>query len=325
MTFTSKEWEPLQKGITKVFNIVEGKEPNFTSQEYIKLYTIVYNMCNKDIMPISSREVSGKYKEILEDYIISKVLPSLQEKKDDLLLRELFKRWSDYKAITSRLSFFSNAQFIRSLEGISVEAVNFSAFNKGVYEKMTKEIMDAIFSVIDRKVAGEMSDQTFVINTLDFYLNFYKCTKKKVAEVQRMNRSKKINLISSDGTVFEIDYGVALMSKRFEDITETISAGDDVDAICIHKVSSKILTMIVDYCKEGDVKFVDADPRTLLDLTTSACYMKIESLEKLAWSKVSELIKGKTPEEIAQIFGDADDSNSKLLEENVQKMESLEM
>ncbi|KAL5065886.1 hypothetical protein RYX36_027623 [Vicia faba] len=95
--------------------------------------------------------------------------------------------------------------------------------------------------------------------------------------------SKKINLINSHGAVFEIDYGVALMSKRFEDITETIYVGDDVDVIAVDKVSSKMLKMIVEYCKKhrrcykrmaGDAKFVEVDPRTLLDLTTSACYMK---------------------------------------------------
>ncbi|KAL5096379.1 hypothetical protein RYX36_000706 [Vicia faba] len=146
--------------------------------------------------------------------------------------------------------------------------------------------------------------------------------------------SKKINLINSEGAVFEIDYGVALMSKRFEEITKTISVGDDIDVISVDKVSSKILTMIVEYCKKhrryykqmkGDAKLVEVDPRTLLDLTTSACYMKIESLEQLTWSKVDELIKGKTPEEIAEMFGDVDDSNCKLLEENMQKIESLEM
>ncbi|KAL5066270.1 hypothetical protein RYX36_028007, partial [Vicia faba] len=57
------------------------------------------------------------------------------------------------------------------------------------------------------------------------------------------------------------------------------------------KVNSKMLTIIVEYCKkhenyyelngcynermEGDAKFVEVDPKTLLDLTTRACYMKI--------------------------------------------------
>ncbi|KAI5414629.1 hypothetical protein KIW84_040200, partial [Lathyrus oleraceus] len=181
-------------------------------------------------------------------------------------------------------------------------------------------IMDAIFSVIDRKLAGEMIDQTFLINTLDFYIKFYKCSTNDEAKGGKRKRipdvlSNKVNLMSSDGAVFETDDSVALMSKRFENITKTISVGDYLDVIYVQKVNSKMLTIIVEYCKkhgnyyelngsynermEGDAKFVEVDPKTLLDLTTCACYMKIESLEKLTSSKVDELIKGKTPEEIA--------------------------
>ncbi|XP_058778253.1 uncharacterized protein LOC131652154 [Vicia villosa] len=303
----------------------------------------VYELCNQEYTVSRrdySQELYDKYRETCEEYI-SKVLPSLREKNGDILLTELLRRWSNYKVMTGDLSYIFDYlnQYIWRHGLASLEEINFSSFNQGVYEKMNTEIMDAIFSVIEQKLAGEKIDHTFVISTLDFYIKFYKCTKKDKAEGEKMKRSsgalsKKINLMSSDGTVFETDYGVALMSKRFEDITETISVGDDVDTISVDKVNSKMLTIIVEYCKkhrsyyepmEGDAKFVEVDPRMLLDLTTCACYMKIESLEKLTWSKVSELIKGKSPEEIAQIFGDVDDLNSKLLEDNIQKVESLEI
>jgi hypothetical protein len=44
------------------------------------------------------------------------------------------------------------------------------------------------------------------------------------------------------------------------------------------------------------------DPKRLLDLLTSACYMKVDGLMKLTLSKIDGLIKGKTPEEISEIF-----------------------
>ncbi|KAL5066271.1 hypothetical protein RYX36_028008 [Vicia faba] len=332
-------WETLHKAITKFQRFLEGLEPDFTLEEHIKLYTTVYELCIQEytVSRDYARELYDKYRETCEEYIISKVLPSLQEKKGDILLRELLRRWSNYKVMTNHLSYIFDYldQYIRRHGLASLEEINFSSFNHGVYEKMNKEIMDAIFSMIEQKLAGEKIEHTFVVHTLDFYVEFYKSTKKdktEPCESVGKDLSKKINLRSSDGTVFEIDYGVALMSKRFEDITETISVGDEVDDISVHKVSSKILTMIVEYCKkhrscyehmEGDAKFVEVDPKTLLDLTTCACYMKIESLEKLTWNKVCDLIKGKTPEEIAQTFGDVD--GTKLVEENIQGIESLEM
>jgi len=135
--------------------------------------------------------------------------------------------------------------------------------------------------------------------------------------------SKKINLMCFDGVV---------LSKRFADITETISV-DDVDTISVHKINSKMFEMVLEYCKmvkynsglmtdfelkDWIAQFLDVDPKTLLDLLTSACYMKVDSLMKLTWSKVDGMIKGKTPEEISQIFGAADDLNSKLLEGNIE-------
>jgi hypothetical protein len=60
--------------------------------------------------------------------------------------------------------------------------------------------------------------------------------------------SKKLNLISSDGAVFEVDYGVPLMSSRFNGIIETIPVGD-VGNIYVNEVSSIILNMVIEYCK----------------------------------------------------------------------------
>jgi len=70
--------------------------------------------------------------------------------------------------------------------------------------------------------------------------------------------------------------------------------------------------------KDWIAQFLDVDPKTLLDLLTSACYMKVDSLMKLTWTKVDGMIKGNTPEEISEIFGAADDLNSKLLEGNIE-------
>lgn len=110
--------------------------------------------------------------------------------------------------------------------------------------------------------------------------------------------SKKVNLVSSDGVVFEVDLGLALMSKRFEDIIdiETIPIGD-VDTISVDEVNSKMLSMVVEYCKKHDkrqkyvdlkiwdAQFVDVDPKTLDDLETHARYLKIERLGNLAFYK----------------------------------------
>jgi S-phase kinase-associated protein 1 len=128
--------------------------------------------------------------------------------------------------------------------------------------------------------------------------------------------SKKINLISSDGDVFEVDYDVALMSKTIEDAIETIPTDDtDINNIFLSLVRSEILTKVIEYCKkhnsaqmldvdlnDWDVEFANVDYTTLFDLILSANYMNINSLLDLVCSKIADMIKGKTPVEIAKLF-----------------------
>ncbi|CAK8564362.1 unnamed protein product [Lathyrus sativus] len=321
----------LHKGITKLLNILEGfPEPNFTPEHHIMLYTTVYNMCHQKAPQDYARKLYDMYKKTCEEYIISKVLPSMRETKDELLLRELLRRWSNYIAMTRRLSkFFCPLEKcdIPRLKLPSLEETSFLSFYHMVYEEMNKEIMDAVFAMVDRERAGERIDQTFALNTLDLYLELKECTRKIKEKEEKMNRSpdvlsKKINLVSSDGVVFEVDFGLALMSKRFKETIDTIPIGD-VDTISVHEVSSKMLIKVVEYCKKHNIrqkrvnnlkdweaKFIDVDTKTLLDLQTYASYLKIDSLQMLAWNKEYGLIKGMTREEMAEFYAAQEDSNS---------------
>ncbi|WJX91317.1 hypothetical protein P8452_73111 [Trifolium repens] len=263
------------------------------------LYTTVYDMCTQKPPRNYPRELYNMYKETCQEYIISKVLPSLREKNDDHLLRELLARWSSYQVMTRRLSKFFCYLERRDIPhyGLpSLEETSFISFYYLVYEEMDKEIMDAISAMIDRTRAGEQIDRSVALNTLNLYLELKECARKIKEKEEKMNRgpdvlSKKINLISSDGVVFEVDCRLALMSKRFEDIIETIPVGD-VDIISVHEV----------------------DTKTLLDLQTSAKYLKIDRLNSLIWEKEFDLIKDMTPKEIVQFYSGIED-DSKLLEE----------
>lgn len=331
----------MQKGITKLLNILEGlPEPNFTPEEHINLYTTVYNMSTQRPPNDYGLELYDKYKETCEEYILSKVLPSLGEKKDGLLLRELFRKWSDYIVMTRRLSklfCYLERRDIPRYKLPSLEETSFISFYHLVYEEMNKEILDAIVAMMDPKRAEEKIDQTLAIKALDLYLELNDCSRIHKAKEEKMDRSpdvlsKKVNLVSSDRVVFEVDLGLALMSKRFEDIIETIPIPiGDVDTISVHEVNSKMLSMVVEYCKkhdkrqkyvdlkDWDAQFVDVDPITLDDLHTYAGYLKIERLGNLAWDKKFGLIKDMTPEELVQFYAAQEDSNFKSLEENHEK------
>ncbi|KAL1334796.1 hypothetical protein AAHE18_11G203500 [Arachis hypogaea] len=73
-------WDFMQKGITKLKNILEGlPEPHFSSEDYMMLYTTIYTMCTQKPPHDYSQQLYDKYKELFEEYIQSTVLPSLRE------------------------------------------------------------------------------------------------------------------------------------------------------------------------------------------------------------------------------------------------------
>ena len=132
-----------------------------------------------------------------------------------------------------------------------------------------------------------------------------------------MASSQKITLISSDGEAFEVEEAVALESQTIEPLIE-YNCPDSV--IPLPNVTSKILAMVIDYCKKHvdspktedlftedeleawDAEFVKVDHPVLFDLILAANYLNIKSLLDLTCQTVADMIKGKTPEEIRKTF-----------------------
>jgi S-phase kinase-associated protein 1 len=134
--------------------------------------------------------------------------------------------------------------------------------------------------------------------------------------------SKKINLVSSDGDVFEVNYDVAVMSKTLKDAIETNSAGD-TNSISLSLVKSEMLTKVIEYCKkhsstqmqdvdliDWDAKFVEVDRATLFGLILCANYLNIKSLLDLVCRKVADTTKGMSPSEIRRFFNFEEEYNN---------------
>ncbi|KAG6470164.1 hypothetical protein ZIOFF_071221 [Zingiber officinale] len=65
-------WEFMQKGITKLKNILEElPESQFSSEDYMMLYTTIYNMCTQKPPHDYSQQLYDKYRDSFEDYITS--------------------------------------------------------------------------------------------------------------------------------------------------------------------------------------------------------------------------------------------------------------
>ncbi|XP_057420641.1 cullin-like protein 3 isoform X2 [Lotus japonicus] len=258
----------------------------------------------------------------------------------------------------SRFFHYLERHFIFRRQLPSLEETSFLSFYDLVHDKINKQVGDAILAMIDQEQAGEKIDRALVNNTLAMYSEigdvlridnenhfigrmikehaaFYNDEasnwiassslrdntpkEEKLHDIQTPS-SKKIRLVSSDGDVFEVDYGVALMSKTIEDVIKSNPAGGS-DSIPVF-MSSNILAKVIEYCKkhteasnpnykedmsgvdikDWDSKFVEVGHQTLLDLVLCADYLNIKSLLDLTCATVADMMRGKSPNEIRKMF-----------------------
>nr|ACS69068.1 CULLIN1-like protein 1 [Lilium longiflorum] len=167
-------WEFMQKGITKLKKILEGlPEPQFSSEDYMMLYTTIYNMCTQKPPHDYSQQLYDKYREAFEEYISTTVLPSLREKHDEFMLRELVKRWDNHKVMVrwlSRFFHYLDRYFIARRSLPALREVGLACFRDLVFNMVKGKARDAVISLIDREREGEQIDRALLKNVLDIFV-----------------------------------------------------------------------------------------------------------------------------------------------------------
>ncbi|KAL7123841.1 hypothetical protein ABFS83_14G009800 [Erythranthe nasuta] len=167
-------WDFMQKGILKLKNILEGlPEPQFSSEDYMMLYTTIYNMCTQKPPHDYSQQLYDKYRESFEEYITSTVLPSLREKHDEFMLRELVKRWQNHKIMVrwlSRFFHYLDRYFIARRSLPPLKEVGLTCFRDLVYQEINGKVRDAVISLIDQEREGEQIDRALLKNVLDIFV-----------------------------------------------------------------------------------------------------------------------------------------------------------
>eukprot|EP00249_Psilotum_nudum_P024291 c29145_g1_i4 orf=176-2410(+) len=167
-------WDFMKKGITKLKNLLEGvPEQQFNSEEYIMLYTTIYNMCTQKPPQDYSQQLYDRYRESFEEYINLMVLPALREKHDEFMLRELVKRWNNHKIMVRWLSRFFNyldRYFIARRSLPALNEVGLVCFRDLVYQEMKHNVKDAVIALIDREREGEQIDRALLKNVLGIFV-----------------------------------------------------------------------------------------------------------------------------------------------------------
>ncbi|XP_009757793.1 cullin-1 [Nicotiana tabacum] len=166
-------WEFMQKGITKLKIILEGSPDSFSSEEYMMLYTTIYNMCTQKPPHDYSQQLYEKYKEAFEEYINTTVLSSLREKHDEFMLRELVKRWANHKLMVrwlSRFFHYLDRYFIARRSLPALNEVGLTCFRDLVYQELKSKARDAVIALIDQEREGEQIDRALLKNVLGIFV-----------------------------------------------------------------------------------------------------------------------------------------------------------
>ncbi|XP_022727597.1 cullin-1-like isoform X2 [Durio zibethinus] len=130
-------------------------------------------MCTQKPPHDYSQQLYDKYREAFEEYITSMVLPSLREKHDEFMLRELVKRWTNHKVMVRWLSRFFNylgRYFIARRSLPALNEVGLTCFRDLVYQEVHDKVRDAVIVLIDKEREGEQIDRALLKNVLDIFV-----------------------------------------------------------------------------------------------------------------------------------------------------------
>lgn len=148
-------------------------------------------------------------------------------------------------------------------------------------------------------------------------------------------KNKKLHLISNDGIVVEAQYEEArvsdLIDRMLDSGDDDNDENDDIIEIPLLNVSGESLKVIVDFLKyyhkekmgviprpipsvsvgdfvnnEWYVNFIDKmSSKEIFEIILAANYMAIQPIIDLGCAKIATLIKGKTPEEVKELFANS--------------------
>ncbi|KAL0732259.1 hypothetical protein Bca4012_008468 [Brassica carinata] len=164
----------IDPAVNKLKRILEGKpEPDFLPGEYIGNYTTIYNMCIQKPPHDQSQELYDKYGGIFEDYAKHTVLPSIMEKHDEYMLRELSRRWDINKIMVrwlSRFFFYLDRYFTVRRSLPSLTEVGMTSFRDHVYNNVHFNVKQVIIALVHKEREGQQIDRALLKNVLDLFV-----------------------------------------------------------------------------------------------------------------------------------------------------------
>jgi len=159
---------PLEKMVDDEF---KGKN-FFDKKEYISIYTICYNMCTQRSPFNWSEQLYQKHGEQISAFLISCVVPKLQNQRDEFLLQQLVKSGDNHKIMNKwyRLFFaYLDRYYVKYHALPSLEDAGLAHFKTLVYEQVKTEACAAVISLIDKEREGNTVDRGLIKSCIKIF------------------------------------------------------------------------------------------------------------------------------------------------------------
>lgn len=138
------------------------------------------------------------------------------------------------------------------------------------------------------------------------------------------NDETMVKLVSSDGQVISVTEDIARMSKTLSQMMDDLGLEDLDGGIPLVNISHATLLKIVEWCthhkddpplpddapakhtgeiSDWDKEFTNVEQEALFEILMASNYLDIKGLLHLVLATIAFMIKGKTTEELREIFG----------------------
>ncbi|KAL0371417.1 UNVERIFIED_CONTAM: Cullin-1 [Sesamum angustifolium] len=177
-------------------------------------------MCTQKPPHDYSQQLYDKYREAIDDYMRS-VMPSLREKHDEFLLRELVKRWSDHKLMVRwlpRFFHYLDRDFIARRSLPPLKEVGLASFRNVIDRALPKNVLDIFVEIGMRQMDYNESD--FESAMLDGTAAYYS-RKASDWSVEDLCPDYMLKHVSADGVVVIQQAEDAASHKALKDAFET--------------------------------------------------------------------------------------------------------
>eukprot|EP00613_Pedinella_sp_CCMP2098_P057863 CAMPEP_0171851480 /NCGR_PEP_ID=MMETSP0992-20121227/21049_1 /TAXON_ID=483369 /ORGANISM="non described non described, Strain CCMP2098" /LENGTH=612 /DNA_ID=CAMNT_0012471393 /DNA_START=116 /DNA_END=1951 /DNA_ORIENTATION=- len=134
----------------------------FEPKEYVQTYTTCYNMCTQKSPYNWSEQLYQRHGETISVYLQGTVLPSLRDRHDEFLLKELTKRWLNHEIMNKwmqRFFMYLDRYYVKHHSLPSLEKAGKGHFKRLVFDEVKADVTAAMLDIINQERDGAVVDR----------------------------------------------------------------------------------------------------------------------------------------------------------------------